>query len=127
MIAAEAQRLGVTRRSFSDAEIVERCMLALINEGMRLLQEGIPRTAEDIDVIWCNGYGYPRFRGGPIFYAECLGFDRVATALERLAHDTGAVHWQPAPLLEQWAAAAVPGTCNTETPSGGSAGMANDD
>jgi len=82
MIAAEAQRLGVTRRSFSDAEIVERCMLALVNEGARILQEGIARSAEDIDVIWCNGYGYPRFRGGPIFYAQSLGIQKVVRSLK---------------------------------------------
>jgi 3-hydroxyacyl-CoA dehydrogenase len=108
MIVAEAQRLGVTRRTFNDAEIVERCMLALVNEGMRILQEGIARSAEDIDVIWCNGYGYPRFRGGPLFYAQAIGLDKVVTALRALARDTGAAYWQPARSLEQWAAALPP-------------------
>jgi hypothetical protein len=70
MIAAEAQRLGIERRAVSDEEICRRCLFALINEGARLLGEGIAAVPGDIDAIWCNGYGFPRFRGGPMFYAD---------------------------------------------------------
>ena len=58
-------------------EIVSRCILALINEGARVLGEGIAESASDIDVIWCNGYGFPRNRGGPMFYADTLGLAEV--------------------------------------------------
>ena len=73
LIRAEAQRLGVAQREMTDQEIVDRCIGALIDEGAQLLREGIAASADDIDVIWCNGYGFPRTRGGPMFYARTLG------------------------------------------------------
>jgi 3-hydroxyacyl-CoA dehydrogenase len=72
LIRAEGRRLGIEQREISDREIVERCIGALINEGRRLLEEGIAASPDDIDVIWCNGYGFPRTRGGPMFYAKTL-------------------------------------------------------
>lgn len=103
MIAAEARRLGVTRREFTDGEIVERCILALVNEGARILGEGIAATAADIDAIWCNGYGFPRFRGGPMFYADTQGLAQVLTSVRRLAAEHGELYWSPAPLLVELA------------------------
>lgn len=103
MIAAEAARLGVERRAVSDEEICRRCLLALINEGALLLGEGIAAAAGDIDAIWCNGYGFPRFRGGPMFYADVLGLADVRDGVRRFAETLGKKYWTPAPLLEELA------------------------
>jgi 3-hydroxyacyl-CoA dehydrogenase len=104
MIVAEATRLGVARRAFSDDEIVERGMLALANEGARILAEGVATSGADIDAIWCNGYGYPRWRGGPMFYADTVGLPVVLEKIRAIAAQPGLEYWRPAPLLEQLAA-----------------------
>jgi 3-hydroxyacyl-CoA dehydrogenase len=99
LIAAEAARLGITRRTLGDEEIVSRCMLSLINAGARLLATGIAASAADIDAIWCNGYGFPRRRGGPMFYADTLGLADVVAGIERYAGVHGAADWTAADLL----------------------------
>jgi 3-hydroxyacyl-CoA dehydrogenase len=104
LIEAEAKRLGVERREISDAEIVERCLLPLVNEGARIIEEGIALGAADIDVVYCNGYGFPRHRGGPMFWADTLGLPKVLSTIERFARDLGR-YWEPAPLLVQLAKA----------------------
>lgn len=103
LIRAEAERLGVAQREHTDAEIVERCMLALVNEGARILADGIAKRAADIDVVWCLGYGYPRFRGGPMFYADTLGTQHVVERIRALAAAHGERYWTPAPLLAELA------------------------
>jgi len=103
MIAAEAARLGVAQRELSKAEIIDRCILALINEGARILAEGIAETPADIDAIWCNGYGFPRWRGGPMFYADCLGAAHVRERIDTFKRQPGLEYWSPAPLLEELA------------------------
>jgi 3-hydroxyacyl-CoA dehydrogenase len=105
MIAAEAKRLGVERRAIADQEIRERCLYALINEGAKLLAEGIAASPGDIDAIWCNGYGFPRFRGGPMFYADTVGCAAVLQGIGKLAETHGREYWTPARLLEEIAAA----------------------
>ena len=105
MIAAEANRLGVERRTIGDEEIRERCLYALINEGAKLLAEGIAASPGDIDAIWCNGYGFPRFRGGPMFYADTVGCAAVVRGIGKFAEMHGREYWTPAPLLEEIAAA----------------------
>ena len=75
-------------RAFSDEEIVERCLGALAAEGRRLLREGIAQRMSDIDTVYVNGYGFPREQGGPMFYAESLGWDRLNAQLGRFASDT---------------------------------------
>src|SRR6185437_5845914 len=103
LILVEARRLGIVRREVANEEITERCMLALINEGARVLEEGIAEAGADIDVIWCNGYGFPRARGGPMFYADTLG---LAWVLERIGHyarEQGERYWTAAPLLARLA------------------------
>jgi 3-hydroxyacyl-CoA dehydrogenase len=100
---AEAQRLGVKPREIGDREIVERCIYALVNEGAYILQEGAAACAADIDVIWVNGYGFPRTRGGPMFYADTVGLPQVVEAMRRLAETVGPQYWTPAPLLEDLA------------------------
>ena len=101
VIRAEAERLGVAQREVSPGEIVERCIYALINEGARILEEGIASSASDIDVIWCNGYGFPRARGGPMHYADSVGLGHVLTVVRKLRQEHGDRYWTPAPLLER--------------------------
>ena len=99
LIRAEAGRLGVPERQVGEMEIVERCIYALINEGARILEEGIASSPADIDVIWCNGYGFPRHRGGPMFHADTVGLGSVVEAMRRYADGQGPEYWMPAPLL----------------------------
>jgi 3-hydroxyacyl-CoA dehydrogenase len=104
MIAAESARLGVERRPVTDDEVRERCLYALINEGARLLEERIVSSAGDIDAIWCNGYGFPRHRGGPMFHADTIGPSTVLAGVCRFAEAHGPRYWTPAPVLEEIAA-----------------------
>jgi 3-hydroxyacyl-CoA dehydrogenase len=99
LIRAEAGRLGVAPRSHSPNEIVSRSVLALINEGARALDEGIAESPADIDVIWCNGYGFPRHRGGPMCYADTLGLSTVLESILALGREHGERYWTPAALL----------------------------
>ena len=95
---------GITPRKIDDSEVLERCMFALVNEGARILAEGIAARASDIDVVYLNGYGYPQHRGGPMLYADTVGLPTVVRALRRFAAEPGAdPSWQPAPLLVQLA------------------------
>ena len=103
LIEAEAERLGIPRREISDEEIVERCTVTLINEGARILEAGITRSAADIDVVWCNGYGFPRTRGGPMFYADTMGLAAILAIIEKYQTQEGDQYWTPAPLLVRFA------------------------
>jgi len=95
---------GITPRKVSGSEIVERCIYALINEGARILEDGIAQRSSDIDLVYLNGYGFPAFRGGPMFYADQTGLRTVARALKRIAASGGdAAAWTPAPLLARLA------------------------
>jgi 3-hydroxyacyl-CoA dehydrogenase len=104
LIRAEAARLNIAPRDVSDTEIIERCIYALINEGAAILSEGIAASPLDIDVIWCNGYGFPRARGGPMSYADTIGLARVYDGVRRLALGHGTRYWAAAPLLAELAA-----------------------
>jgi 3-hydroxyacyl-CoA dehydrogenase len=97
-----AKELNITRRKISDAEIEVRVVYPLINEGARILEEGIAYRSGDIDVIWTTGYGFPRFRGGPMFYADSVGVKNVYDRIVEL-HEQHGHYWKPAPLLEQLA------------------------
>jgi len=101
MIAAESLRLGIPRRAIEEQEIRERCLYALINEGARILEEGIADSPADIDAIWCNGYGFPRARGGPMSYADTIGPATVLDGIRRFAQTHGTQYWTPAPLLAE--------------------------
>jgi 3-hydroxyacyl-CoA dehydrogenase len=94
-----ASRWNVQRRDIGAEEIVERLLLALVNEGAAILQEGIAARPSDIDIVYLNGYGFPTWRGGPMFYADSLGIDAVVEKLRQLQHTTGDACWQPAALL----------------------------
>ena len=102
LILAESKRLGVTRQTIGDEEIIKRLIYALVNEGAKLLEEGIALRASDIDIIYITGYGFPAWRGGPMFYADTVGLDKVLADVERL-HRTHGYFWRPAPLLERLA------------------------
>ncbi|PZN31656.1 MAG: 3-hydroxyacyl-CoA dehydrogenase, partial [Proteobacteria bacterium] len=97
-----AKELGIERRTLSDEEVEVRCVYQLINEGARILEEGIAYRASDIDVIWATGYGFPRFRGGPMFYADSLGLKNVYERIVEL-HARHGHYWKPAALLEKLA------------------------
>ena len=96
VIAECAAERGRPRREVTDEEIVERCLLALVNEGAKLLEEGIAQRASDLDVVWVHGYGFPAFRGGPMHWAQQQGIGEVVARLERLEAEVGA-YWAPAP------------------------------
>lgn len=103
LLEAVSREKGIERRTLSDDYIVERCLFAMINEGAKILQEGIARRSSDIDVIYLNGYGFSAWRGGPMFYADSLGLDKVLARIREFHQRFGA-WWEPAPLLEQLAA-----------------------
>jgi 3-hydroxyacyl-CoA dehydrogenase len=103
LIVQHSAERGITRRTFTDQEILERCLFAMINEGAVLLEEGIASRPEDIDVIWVHGCGFPAYRGGPMFHADQLGLDRVLAGILRFRDQVGAEYFTPAPLLERLA------------------------
>ena len=99
LIAEIAARWGVERREIGAEEIVDRLVLSLVNEGAAILREGIAARPSDIDIVYLNGYGFPAWRGGPMFYADSLGLDTVVAKLEGLQRLTGDDCWEPDPLL----------------------------
>ena len=102
LIVNYSQAKGIQRRDISREEIVERSMYALINEGARILEEGIAQRASDIDVIYVYGYGFPAYLGGPMFYADTIGLDKVYKRVCEFSEQDPA-SWQPAPLLKKLA------------------------
>ncbi|HYD81676.1 MAG TPA: 3-hydroxyacyl-CoA dehydrogenase NAD-binding domain-containing protein [Paucimonas sp.] len=104
MIVKHSADIGVGRRKISDEEIVERLVYALVNEGARILEEGIALRASDIDMVYLTGYGFPLHRGGPMFYADTVGLPNVATAIEKYAKGRHGDAWKIAPLLAALAA-----------------------
>jgi 3-hydroxyacyl-CoA dehydrogenase len=104
VIAAAANRLGIVRHAIGGQEIVERMVLPMMNEGARILEEGIAARPGDIDVIWVYGYGWPAWRGGPMYYADHLGLGQVRDRLRFYADRSGDASLQPAPLVLRLAA-----------------------
>jgi 3-hydroxyacyl-CoA dehydrogenase len=94
-----ARAIGRMRSDVSDAEIVERCIFALINEGTKLLDEGITERASDIDVVYRNGYGFPAHRGGPLYFADSLGLDHILRSMATFRAGYEGWFWEPAPRL----------------------------
>jgi 3-hydroxyacyl-CoA dehydrogenase len=101
LVTEHSAALGIERRTVSDEEIVERCVLAMVNEGARILAERIAFRPLDIDVIYLNGYGYPRERGGPMFYADTLGLRHVLERIRFFSRGREGWAWQPAPVIEE--------------------------
>jgi 3-hydroxyacyl-CoA dehydrogenase len=106
IVLAGSKEMGVARRAIGDQEIVERCVFALVNEGARILEEGIAMRASDVDMVYLTGYGFPVFRGGPMRFADETGLQEVVRAMARFAalpHSDGPF-WKPAALLARLAA-----------------------
>ena len=105
LIASYRGELGIAPRKIADQEIVDRCIYALVNEGARILEDGIALRASDIDVVYLTGYGFPLYRGGPMHYADTVGLFNVIRAMRRFAASGRGdpAFWQPAPLLARLA------------------------
>ncbi|HWX26031.1 MAG TPA: 3-hydroxyacyl-CoA dehydrogenase NAD-binding domain-containing protein [Steroidobacteraceae bacterium] len=103
IVLEESARLSITRRKVSDEEIVQRALYSLINEAARILEEGIALRASDIDVVYLTGYGFPDFRGGPLFYADTVGLPNILRAMREFAKGYQPDAWEPAPLLKELA------------------------
>jgi len=99
-IVAESARMGITRRSMSEEEILKRCLYGMVNEGARLLEKGVALRSSDIDITYLTGYGFPRKHGGPMYLADRIGLDKVLADVRRLHREHG-YWWEPAPLLER--------------------------
>jgi 3-hydroxyacyl-CoA dehydrogenase len=104
LIKQVAEEAGITRHTITPEEIIERTQYALINEGAKILEEGIAIRAVDIDIIYLNGYGYPAWRGGPMWYADTVGLKKVYDRVSEFHEQHGEL-WEPAPLLKQLAEA----------------------
>lgn len=107
LIAERADSNGIKQRTIYDKEISDRLILSMINEGVKVLEEGIALRPQDVDLVFLHGYGFPKFRGGPMFYAEQLGWDRILKAVEDFAKNDP-YFWSPAPLLAECVDAGKP-------------------
>ena len=105
ILEKNTRELGLARRTISDEEIVQRLVFALANEGARILEEGIAAKASDIDIVYLTGYGFPVWRGGPMFYADTVGLYNVLARMREFARGYQGASWMPAPLLVELAEA----------------------
>jgi 3-hydroxyacyl-CoA dehydrogenase len=101
LIEGVARSAGIEQRQISNEEIVDRCVYALINEGARVLEDGIALRAVDIDITYIYGYGFPAWRGGPMFFADTVGLPKVLARIEEFNETHGGDFWEPAPLLKR--------------------------
>ncbi len=99
LFATEAKRLGIEQRTISDEEIEQRCLCALVNEAAFVLEEHVALRAADIDVVYTSGYGFPRHRGGPLFYADSVGLSTICERIRGFANKLDPEYWKPAGLL----------------------------
>ena len=102
MLRRIAREHGIEQREVGDEEILDRIVYALVNEGARILEEGYALRSSDIDIIYLYGYGFPAYRGGPMFYADTVGLGTVLARVEQF-HGRHGHWWQPAPLLKDLA------------------------
>jgi 3-hydroxyacyl-CoA dehydrogenase len=101
LIVEHSRRRGIERREITDQEILQRCLYPMINEGARILAEGVASRPVDVDMVWLHGYGFPRWRGGPLFWADQSGLPEVLQAIVGYCERFGPDFWAPAPLLER--------------------------
>jgi 3-hydroxyacyl-CoA dehydrogenase len=99
LFAEHAAQAGIEQRAVTDEEILDRCLLPMINEGAKILEEGIALRASDIDVVYVYGYGWPVYRGGPMHYANSLGLGKVLEKMRHYGELTGDACWEPSALL----------------------------
>jgi 3-hydroxyacyl-CoA dehydrogenase len=102
LVSDWVKEAGIPQRQISSEEITDRCLYALVNEGARILEEGLALRASDIDIIYLNGYGFPAHRGGPMWYADTVGLEKVLARVEEFHRRHGEL-WEPAPLLKRLA------------------------
>ena len=103
LIINHSRERGFTRRPISDQEILERSLYSMINEGAKILEEGIVSRPHDIDIVWIYGYGFPVYRGGPMYYADQIGLKSIYDTVLKYQRQVGEEYWKPAPLLERLA------------------------
>ena len=103
LIVGISEEIGIKRREISDQEILERCFYSMINEGAKILGEGIAIRPSDIDLVWVYGYGFPIGKGGPMFYADQVGVKTIYETLVKLHGEHGGTTLDPAPLLKELA------------------------
>lgn len=103
LIIKHSDEVGIKRRAVSDQEIIERALYSMINEGAKILKEGIAARPHDIDVVWIYGYGFPAYLGGPMFYADTVGLKKIYEAILKYNDTVGPEYWTPSPLLEKLA------------------------
>lgn len=103
LIAKFREENGIQPRDISDQEILERCMYIMVNEGAKILEEGIAARPLDVDVIWIYGYGFPVYRGGVLFWADSVGLKTIYDKVSQIHQETGSDTWKPAALLEKLA------------------------
>ena len=101
LILEFSEKQGIVRREFSDEEILQRCTYSMINEGAKILDEGMSQRPSDIDVVWVNGYGWPTYRGGPMHYADTIGLENILATLMQFQEQDQDDFWQPSPLIER--------------------------
>ena len=101
MVEETSAELGIERRPIEDDEVLKRCLYPLINEGARILEDGIAIRPCDIDIVYINGYGFPEVTGGPMFWADQIGLDNILTDIKKFEAEYGGDIWKPAPLLEK--------------------------
>src|SRR2546430_13846582 len=99
MLSDYCRESNLSPRKISDDEIIERCIYALANEGAHILEEGIALRASDIDMVYLTGYGFPPYRGGPVFYSATVRLDQGLAAIERVPKGYHGAPWKPAPRL----------------------------
>ena len=105
LLHEERKKLNIAQRKPSQQEVQERCLYAMINEGVLLLEEGIALRASNIDVVYTAGYGFPRYRSGPMFYADTVGLKLIYDKIMEFQKILDPQYWQPAPLLKKLALA----------------------
>jgi len=103
LIIKHSREVGKTRRVITDQEIIERAIYSMINEGAKILEEGIAARPLDIDIVWIYGYGFPVYLGGPMFYADQVGLKKIYEAILKYKDIVGAQYWEPSPLLAKLA------------------------
>ena len=98
-----SEKAGIERREISQEEILERCLYPMVNEGAKILEEGIAIRPSDIDVVWVNGYGWPVYRGGPMWWADSVGLAKIVARMDEYKASAGGEHWAVSPLLRRLA------------------------
>ena len=101
LVEETSAELGIERRSIEDEEVLKRCLYPLINEGARILEDGIAIRPCDIDIVYINGYGFPEVTGGPMFWADQIGLENILADIKGFQQEYGGTIWEPAPLLER--------------------------